>query len=71
MPIYEYKCNGCGKEFEILVFNSSEEVNCPECGAKDVGRLMSGFSAKSDGAPLSGSGGSCSSCSGGSCSSCG
>lgn len=71
MPIYEYICKGCDKEFEVLVLGSSDEVCCPKCGGKDVNRLMSGFSAKSDGTSLAGSGSACTSCSGGDCSSCG
>jgi len=31
MPIYEYRCDLCGEEFEELVFGSSPEVNCPKC----------------------------------------
>ena len=71
MPIYEYLCKACNKEFEVLVLSSGDEVRCPECGANDVGRLMSGFSAKSDGTSLSGSGSSCAGCTSTNCSSCG
>jgi len=52
MPIYEYKCEKCGKSFEKLVFNSDDEaVSCPECEAKDVKRLLSstGFISSSGG----------------------
>ena len=34
MPIYEYVCKKCGKEFEVLVFNKDEKPECPACGAK-------------------------------------
>lgn len=71
MPIYEYKCNKCANEFEVLVLGSNDEVHCPKCQDADVSRLMSGFAHKSEGAPMvSSSGGGCSSCSGGSCSTC-
>lgn len=70
MPIYEYHCDGCGKDFEVLVFNSSEKIQCPDCGSKKVKRLLSGFSAKSDGKVVTAGGDSCSSCSSGNCSSC-
>jgi putative FmdB family regulatory protein len=30
MPIYEYRCLGCGKKFEVLHL-SAEEVHPPEC----------------------------------------
>lgn len=36
MPIYEYKCEGCGTEFEEIVKSVYREDNqtCPECGKK-------------------------------------
>ncbi|MBI5064237.1 MAG: zinc ribbon domain-containing protein, partial [Desulfatitalea sp.] len=50
MPIYEYQCKKCGKEFEQLVFGK-ETPNCPECNSAKVCRLMSccGFVSKSAG----------------------
>ena len=33
MPIYEYQCQSCGKEMEVLQKISDEPlVDCPECG---------------------------------------
>ncbi|TYB36022.1 MAG: zinc ribbon domain-containing protein [Flexistipes sinusarabici] len=61
MPIFEYKCQSCGQEFSKLVFNSSEEIKCPECGAADVKKKISVFSSSS--ADVSG-GSSCSADSG-------
>lgn len=31
MPIYEYQCNDCGKEFEKLMGFSDPNINSPEC----------------------------------------
>lgn len=74
MPIYEYKCNKCNKEFEYIVFGSDNEIECPECSGKEVERVLSACSFKSGGsysAPSSGGGGSsCSGCSSTNCSSC-
>ncbi|MBN1851041.1 MAG: zinc ribbon domain-containing protein [Deltaproteobacteria bacterium] len=55
MPIYEFKCNQCGKNFEKLVFPSDDEgtFTCPSCGRKDVSRLLSAF-ARSSSNSLSG-----------------
>ena len=62
MPIYEYKCNRCGKEFEQLVFSSDREddIACPSCGRKDTSRVLSSFSQGS--ARTAGAGGRPSSC---------
>jgi putative FmdB family regulatory protein len=60
MPIYEFKCKQCGKDFEFLCVRSDEGAECPACGAKDVERLMSTFSCAGAGSPagLDGSGAS-------------
>ena len=46
MPIYEYKCNKCGKSFEKLVFPSDNENEfiCEHCNEKDISRIVSAFS---------------------------
>ena len=70
MPIYEYKCEGCGHEFEELVMGYSAKVKCRECGSKKTAKKMSVFGMS--GVENSG-GASCSSssCSTKKCSSCG
>lgn len=78
MPIYEYKCNDCGNNFETLVMGGTKP-ECPSCDSKDLARLMSacGFISKSTGpggAPTqvkSAGGSACGSCASSSCSSCG
>lgn len=41
MPIYEYKCVSCGKEFEVIQKFSDEPVKkCIECGGR-VEKLVS------------------------------
>ena len=42
MPIYEYTCDKCGNEFEVLVFRG-DEPECPYCGAKNPKKKMSSF----------------------------
>lgn len=45
MPIYEFRCSQCGKEFETLVLRSGDEaVNCPVCGSKETKKILSAFS---------------------------
>ncbi|MEW6652578.1 MAG: zinc ribbon domain-containing protein [Bacteroidota bacterium] len=66
MPIFEYKCNNCGKRFDVLHKSSTnlDEVVCPDCQSKNSKKLLSSFSAAV--ASSSGFGGG-SSCSDGSC----
>ncbi|KPA19639.1 Regulatory protein, FmdB, putative domain protein [Candidatus Magnetomorum sp. HK-1] len=75
MPIYEFYCKQCDKDFELLLF-SNEKPFCPDCQTRDVQRLLSacGFISKgSGGETVSASAGtsSCGSCASASCSSCG
>jgi putative FmdB family regulatory protein len=69
MPIYEYRCGGCGKEFERYVATSGGTSTCPACGSGSVKRTLSLFALKSDGGAVASSmpaGGGC--CGGGGCS---
>jgi len=72
MPIYEYVCEKCGNEFEILVFKN-DEPTCPSCGAENPTKKMSsfGFSVGSKYTSSSASSeSSCASCGSSNCSSC-
>ena len=41
MPLYEYRCNECGHQFEkIQSFSAPEEKECPQCQGS-VERLIS------------------------------
>jgi putative FmdB family regulatory protein len=40
MPIYDFKCRKCSKEFEELV-KLGETPACPDCGAAGPERLFS------------------------------
>ncbi len=46
MPIYEYECSSCEKEFEELVRSSSQSVKCPACESPKVRRRLSVFAAR-------------------------
>jgi putative FmdB family regulatory protein len=45
MPIYEFKCERCGKIFEALCFTKEDEkdMNCPYCGSREVKKEYSTF----------------------------
>lgn len=75
MPIFEYKCPKCGKEFEELVLSEAKAVPCPACGATKTKKVLSKCCFKSGGTGTSvGSVGKsssgCAGCSGGNCSTC-
>lgn len=45
MPIYEYRCNHCGKEFSLLFLKlqETEKAQCKYCQSKKLTRLLSSF----------------------------
>ena len=45
MPIYEYRCESCGKELEkIQKFSDLPLKDCPECGKSSLRKLVSASS---------------------------
>lgn len=76
MPIYEYCCQACGKQFEYLVIGSDAPTRCPTCGSETICRQMSacGFYSKGRGGETvkaAAGASSCSGCSASSCAGCG
>jgi putative FmdB family regulatory protein len=68
MPIYEYRCNQCEREFEKYVPSAAAAIECPGCRSARVTRRLSLVSSRSMGSPasaptMSGGGGGC--CGGG------
>lgn len=43
MPIYEFRCMGCGELFEVLSVSAraQEQVRCPKCGGEYLERVLS------------------------------
>lgn len=44
MPIYEFRCNDCGKEFQIVESIKAydpKKVKCPKCGSSQVEHVWS------------------------------
>jgi len=43
MPIYEFKCNSCGHNFDIvetLQEHDEHKEKCPECKSDDIERVL-------------------------------
>ena len=68
MPIFEYRCLVCNREFETLVRTSSAEVHCTNCGSELLERKFSVFGSKVGQHFVGSSGGGCGSCGCGHCS---
>ena len=43
MPVYEFRCEECGEEFEkfVVSFSQVSSVKCPKCGSEKVVKKMS------------------------------
>lgn len=66
MPIYEYRCNVCGCEFEKIV-RGQQRICCTACASEEVTKKMSVFGMS--GVEKQASSG-CATCTSGSCSTC-
>jgi len=74
MPIYEYICQDCKNEFEVIrpMGQADVPMACASCGGENIKRKISVFYAESGGKAVAGtSAPSCGSCVGGSCANCG
>lgn len=55
MPIYEFICKKCDEKFETLVRSTdTSSVECPQCGSKELKKLLSSFAAKVESSAASG-----------------
>ena len=45
MPIYEFRCNGCQRKVSLFVRNATDSLSpeCPQCGGRQLARVMSSF----------------------------
>lgn len=48
MPLYEYVCNACQHQYEVMqsLTAKPEETVCPQCHTANSRRLMSTFASK-------------------------
>lgn len=63
MPVLQYKCQKCNKNFEELVKNYKDNVFCPDCGEK-AERSYSGEMFSATGKTQKKCSGNCKSCGG-------
>lgn len=62
MPIFEYICRDCSKQFETLV-QGSQTAACPSCQSANLEQQLSVFAVGRAGKPASSSSvGACGSC---------
>jgi putative FmdB family regulatory protein len=47
MPLYDFECRTCGREFEALV-RAGDEPQCPDCHGRDLVRQLSTFALSTD-----------------------
>jgi len=47
MPIYDYKCRGCGHEFELIVLRNTVAA-CPQCQSTELEQQISGFAVSTE-----------------------
>jgi putative FmdB family regulatory protein len=70
MPLYEFHCEQCGKDSEVLVRSTRwEGTPCPHCGSRRLEKRLSVFAAGQAGAEeapaCTGNPGACGRCAGG------
>ena len=71
MPMFDFICSRCDAEFEELVRNAREEVECPSCGAKPCERKLARVAFSVGDRFIASTGSSaCGSCAASSCSGC-
>jgi putative FmdB family regulatory protein len=68
MPIYEFHCEKCERDSEILVRSSDwKGTACPHCGSKKLAKKFSTFASSGSGGSHSGGHGGDGHCCGGGC----
>jgi len=48
MPVYDYLCNDCHSEFELVLTlgeHDKQEIRCPKCQSKNVEQAVAEFFA--------------------------
>lgn len=46
MPIFDFRCESCGHQFNLLISNAKKSsVKCPACGEQNIKQLLSPFNS--------------------------
>ena len=48
MPLFEYECRACGRQFEYLTRDGGAP-SCPSCAGEDLQKLLSVFAVSANG----------------------
>lgn len=58
MPLYEYRCDACGRTFEELRSSSEADapIECPSCDSRRTARKLSSFAASGGASSAKGAG---------------
>jgi putative FmdB family regulatory protein len=51
MPMFEYLCNDCGKQNELLLVFSDDVPECKSCGSRNLEKIMSAPSSLTGSSP--------------------
>ncbi|MCG8567979.1 MAG: zinc ribbon domain-containing protein [Desulfobacterales bacterium] len=47
MPLYDFHCNACDSDIELLLVGSRDEPVCSRCGSRNLTKLMAAHSSAS------------------------
>lgn len=47
MPLYDYRCRACSRDFEALVRAQDPPPSCPACQSTDLEKQLSAFAMSS------------------------
>ncbi|MBI1872716.1 MAG: zinc ribbon domain-containing protein [Acidobacteria bacterium] len=61
MPVFEYVCKSCSRQFEQLVRHGDHPA-CPDCGGEELEKLFSVFAAAVGGSRSGPAPGPCGTC---------
>lgn len=61
MPIFEYRCEDCGSQFEALLFGE-QKAECPKCHQQNLQKQLSTFAVNTKSSSSSAAGCGAESC---------